>query len=108
MINVLFRTPATGLDIRATANTHVNTMSIQIFAFKTRNFIKRREQPHNVHRDVIWDLGFSSRDCKNHAIVKESGDLNKHLQGVISRDAASIPWLILLASLHSILLELTW
>lgn len=48
----------------------------------------------------IWD--------SPHAIVKDSGDLNAHLQGVTSRDAASIPWLILLASLHSILLELTW
>ena len=43
-----------------------------------------------------------------HAIAKDSGDLNKDLQGVTSRDAASIPWLILLALLLSILLELTW
>ena len=43
-----------------------------------------------------------------HAIVNDSGDLNKHLQGVTSRDTASIPCLIPLASLHSNPLELTW
>ena len=77
-------------------------MSIQTLTYEIDIFVMRKINIIAYLRTTygFWHP-FLLRKCRT------DDDLNKYLQGVISNDAASIPWLRLLTLLHFGLLGLT-